>query len=465
MKFKLKNICSIIIVLVFFSYLKAQDTLLIGETYVQIDTLYTGLDVPWEIKYADDGYLWFTERIGRVSRINTSTGVKEDLLDISGNVLQNLESGLLGMELHPNFEEHPEVFLAYTYAPFVGVTERIVKYTFNGTALVNEETLLDGIIGNSTHNGCRLLILPDTTMLLSTGDAQDLSTPQDTGSLNGKILRLNLDGTIPADNPFPNNPVYSYGLRNTQGIALLPDGKIMISEHGPATDDEVQLLLKGRNYGWPNVEGVCNTPAEVTFCTDNDVVEPLIAYTPTIAPSDLIYYENENFPEFHQAVLMTVLKDKELRVLKFNSDFTEVVSDSAYFENLFGRLRDVAIGGNKEIYLATNGQSWSNSDPNTHSIVKLTPLTESVEVSIQNEKNKHLSLYPNPASNKVFLNFDGENKALNIKIYNSIGSMISNQIVEENQSIDVSTLANGSFYLEVELGDNTKVAQKLLIAR
>ena len=158
------------------------------------------------------------------------------------------------MVLHPNFATTPEVFIAYTYGSFSNLKEKLVKYIYNGTSLVNPVVILDNIVGNTTHNGSRLIILADNTLLFSTGDAQNTAFPQDINELNGKLLRINLDGSIPNNNPIAGNPVYSNGHRNVQGLLLHPNGKIYMSEHGASTDYEFQIAEMGKNYGWPNVE-------------------------------------------------------------------------------------------------------------------------------------------------------------------------------------------------------------------
>ncbi len=440
---------------------KAQTTMQIGTTTVQVDTLITGIDIPWEIIYTPDGYIWMTERKGVVSRINIATGVREILLDITTTVTQQAESGLLGMALHPNFENVPEVFLAYTYTPVSSIKEKIVKYTFNGTALINEVVLLDDIIGNGTHNGCRLLFLSDNTLLATTGDVQNPNLAQNLTSHNGKILRLNTDGSIPIDNPILGSYVYAFGFRNTQGLATLPNNTIIMSEHGASTEDEIQLLIPNRNYGWPNVEGYCNTTTEITFCNANNVVEPLKTYTPTIAPSDMVFYTNNSFPEWDSCVLMTVLKDKELRAYKMNNGFTSILSDDVYFENVFGRLRVIAIGANKEIYLATNGQSWSNIDPNTHSIIRITPPAPTNSVNTI-ENSGQVSFFPNPTKGLVSIK---NNNAISIKEYrvvNTIGLAVV--VVDGNaKEIDLSIFTKGVYIIQVVYTDNTISFQKIIL--
>jgi glucose/arabinose dehydrogenase len=259
--------------------------------------------------------------------------------------------------------------------------ERLVYFTYNGSALINETVLIEGIQGNSTHNGSRLLFAPDGKLLMTTGDAQNLAAPQDLDHLSGKILRINDDGSIPADNPFPDSYVYTFGHRNAQGLAFSPQGVLYSSEHGPANDDEINIIEAGRNYGWPDVEGYCNTPDEITFCEQHNVREPITAWTPTIATSDIIYYNNSAIPEWKGSILLVLLKNKQVIELELSDDGMAISSQKQYFTDFWGRLRDVCLGPNGEIYLATNGSSWLNNEPFTHSIVKLVPPAASGDAS------------------------------------------------------------------------------------
>lgn len=439
----------------------AQSTITIGTTTVTVDTVASGLDIPWEITWGPDNHIWTTERKGIVSRINPVTKTKTQILDITSIVYQQAESGLLGLALHPDFTNTPEVFLAYTFGTFSNIRERLVKYTYNGSSLVSPVILIDSIIGNTTHDGARLVFLPDTTLLMTTGDAQNTSLPQNLNSLSGKVLRLNTDGSIPADNPITNSYVYSFGHRNAQGMMLHPNGKVYISEHGASTDDEFQILYAGRNYGWPNVEGFCDTPGEQTFCTANNVVEPLVAWSPTIAPSDMVYYSNAAFPEFHDAILMTVLKDKKVITLKLNAAGDSVVSQTHYLTNTFQRLRDICIGNNKEIYLATNGASWSNTNPNTHLIVRLTP---PVSTSGLNEiQNNSIKIYPNPFNE--FITIESiDTSDLFIQINDLSGRNCLNKRINSNlQRIDVSSLVKGVYIVSLnDSAGNILLTQKLI---
>lgn len=444
---------------------KAQSSLQIGNTTVQVDTLITGLDVPWEITY-HDGYIWMTERKGIVSRVDINTGIKQVILNLTTSVIQQSESGLLGMALHPDFSNTPEVFMAYTYSSSGNIRERIVKYTWNGTTLINPVILLNNLPGNSTHNGCRLFFLPDGTMLASTGDTQNPNYPQNLTALNGKMLRMNPDGTVPPDNPFPGSLVYSFGHRNVQGVCILPNDSILLSEHGASTDDEVQFLYYGRNYGWPNVEGFCNTSTEITFCNNNNVVEPIIAYTPTIAPSDLLYYTNPNFPEWDSCVIMTVLKDKHVRALKMNAPYDTITSNTIYLNNLFGRLRDITIGPNNEIYIATNGASWANTDPNTHSIIRITPPNPTTGQG-NTLPTPTIEAFPNPAHSTLNIRLQHINLQDNMKlqIENMLGQCVySAPLKQSSLSLDLAGL-KGVYLLRIIEGDSKSIAVKKFVSQ
>ena len=223
----------------------SQDIITVGNTELEVREVTSGLDVPWEMKWGPDGFLWITERDGLVSRINVDTGEKNVILDITNQVWQSSEAGLLGMEIHPEFNSgSPYVFLVYTYLSS-GQKEKVVYYEYdaNNDQLINETVLLGNIPANPTHSGSRLLILDDLTMLVTTGDVQDWMDSQNLDVLSGKTLRMSVDisggtaGFIPSDNPIPNSYVWSWGHRNAQGLALAPNGKIYSSEHGPSNDD------------------------------------------------------------------------------------------------------------------------------------------------------------------------------------------------------------------------------------
>lgn len=310
------------------------------------------LSNPWEIIYGPDNFIWLTEKAGKISRVNPENGQVNALLTIT-DVRVNGEGGLLGMVLHPDFSNSPFVYVVYCYG--TNYKAKVVRYSYNNGSLINPQILIDQIPAAAIHNGSRLLI-NSNKIYITTGDAADTSTPQNVNSLAGKILRLNLDGSIPADNPIPNNPIWSYGHRNAQGIVMVGN-KLFSSEHGPDSDDEINLIEKGRNYGWPNVKGLCNETAEQAFCGTNNIAEPLITWTPTIAPSGLTYYNSNYIPQFKNSLLLALLKDSKLMQLKLNIDQTKIESTKNYYVNEFGRLRAVCQSPEGKIYICTSNGS------------------------------------------------------------------------------------------------------------
>ncbi|MBO6515039.1 MAG: PQQ-dependent sugar dehydrogenase [Bacteroidia bacterium] len=379
------------LILAFFTLkTEAQTTYTLDSTVVTARVIKDSLDIPWEIIWGPDSNIWVTERFGRVSRINPETGQTAVLLDMSDQVYERAETGMLGMVLHPDFSNNPHVFIAYTYVSNSSIRERVVRFNYSNDTLFPADTLIEDIPGNTTHVGCRLIILPDNTLLMSTGDAQNQALPLNKNSVVGKILRMNLDGSVPADNPNPNSVVWSYGHRNAQGLWLAPNGILYSSEHGPTTDDELNILKPAANYGWPRVHGLCDSPPEDAYCDTANVSEPLAIWTPTIAPSDIIWYDHPSIPEWRGKLLMTVLKDKSLIAFTFNATGDSVIRQTTYFQNQLQRLRDICVSPEGKVYLATSGDRWANDKPFTHTIVELSNdsyvsvnnITKDVEVRI-----------------------------------------------------------------------------------
>ncbi|MFD1257582.1 PQQ-dependent sugar dehydrogenase [Mucilaginibacter terrae] len=323
-----------------------------GDTELTTQVLTQQLVFPWEILWGADNMLWITERGGKISRVNPNNGQINPLLTIA-DVKSQGEGGLLGMALHPDFANTPQLFVAYNYDKSGIYTEKIVRYTYNGTALVNPVTLLDNVPAANNHNGCRLAISPDLKLYITTGDATVASQAQNLNSLSGKILRINLDGSIPADNPTAGSPVWSYGHRNAQGL-VFANNRLYSSEHGNTTDDEVNMIQKGRNFGWPNVEGFCSTGTEPAFCNTNNVAEPIQAWSPTIAPSGMDYYNSDAIPQWKNSLLLAILKGTELLQLKLNTAGDKVETVNTFYKSTYGRLRDVCVSPDGKVYMITS---------------------------------------------------------------------------------------------------------------
>lgn len=339
-----------------------------GDTELGITSVATNLNVPWEIAWGPDGQIWFTQQSGTVSKVDPHSGKITHLLAVA-DVYRKRTLGMLGMAVSLD-KKNPYVFIDYTVekdsakqgTPEWG-SSRLVRYRYNEKM----DTLTDPFImlevpsagSKNGHNGSRVDISPDGRVFWTTGEIFFHELAQDTSSPNGKILRLNMDGTIPADNPFPENPVWSLGHRNSQGLVFTPDGVLISVEHGEASDDELNIIRKGKNYGWPGVEGMCNLPGEIVFCDSMHVVEPIMDWTPTIAPSGIDYYNSKRIPAWTHSVLMATLKDMSLRVLKLNPGEDSVVSEKIYFKGYFGRLRDICISPDGDVYVSTSNRDWN----------------------------------------------------------------------------------------------------------
>lgn len=322
-----------------------------GDAVIKDTVITTGLNYPWEILWGADNFIWMTERGGKISRINPATGAVSLLHTVTEAVANN-EGGLLGMVLHPDFTANPHVFVAYNYNSG-GYKEKVVRFTYTGTALTNPVTIIENIAASGIHNGCRLLITPDLKLYITTGDASNTALPQNISSLSGKVLRLNLDGTVPADNPVAGNAYWSFGHRNPQGL-VFANNILYSSEHGPSTDDEVNIIEKGRNYGWPNVPGYCDAGAEQTFCTANNVKEPIKTWTPTTAACGLDYYNANLIPQWKNSLLMVALKDTRMYQMKLDGTFRTISATNEFFVNKYGRMRDLCISPAGKVYICTS---------------------------------------------------------------------------------------------------------------
>jgi PQQ-dependent dehydrogenase (s-GDH family) len=322
---------------------------------IQTKILVENLTNPWEIIWGPDNQIWMTERGGKLSRVNPQNGLITPVFT-NKEVEERGEGGMLGMVLHPQFSLSPYVYIAYDYNKEGNYLGKIVRYGYDGKTLIDPLILLDNITAAGIHNGCRLLITPDMKLFITTGDASNSSRSQNLSSVNGKILRINLDGSIPSDNPFKGSPVWSFGHRNAQGL-VYANNILYSSEHGPDSDDEVNIIEKGRNYGWPNVKGFCND-AERTFCSANNVMEPLEAWSPTLAVCGLDFYNKDLIPQWKNSLLMCTLKASKLVQLKLNETNRAIIKTTNFFNDSFGRLRDLCISPEGKVFICTsNGRN------------------------------------------------------------------------------------------------------------
>lgn len=409
-----------------------------GEPFT-FRVLTTGLADPYEVTMGPDGFLWVTEKTGkRVTRVNPSDGSKSTVATIADVYSTESQDGLLGMAFQANFlKGNNDVYLAYTYdADPSGEVDRrtkITRSTYDPAAhtLSQSIDLITDLPASTDHNSGRLLVGPDQKLYYSIGDqgnnqfrrfcnpirAQDRPTAVDVVDRNwatyaGKTLRLNLDGSIPTDNPVIRglrSHVYSYGHRNPQGMVFGPGGRLLSAEHGPKSDDEINHIKAGGNYGWPSVSGFRDDKAYVyanwsastdpacaslrynnftippsvpqqreTAWTSPDYVEPMTTlYTvpdgynfqdpacgdqayicwPSIAPSSMDYVpaNQGTFAGWRNSLLVTSLKKGTLYSMRLTPDGSSVAGDVTEFFKTTNRYRDLALSPDyRTVYLATD---------------------------------------------------------------------------------------------------------------
>ncbi|WP_055447045.1 PQQ-dependent sugar dehydrogenase [Lacinutrix mariniflava] len=413
------------------------------------------LDFPWEITYAPDDNLWITERKGeKIVNFNITNSTISTMIDLNSKIETSKQGGLMGMAIHPdlyndiNTLTNNYVFASYTYNDGGTLKTRIVRLLYNSVSgLLTEDTstgnangsIVEGMPGSGDHNSGRLIFGPDLKLYYTIGDqganqfdnacdpilAQVLPTSAtDFDSYPGKTLRINTDGTVPTDNPTFNSVqshVYTYGHRNAQGIIFAQDGTLYNSEHGAKVDDELNKVIAGKNYGWPEIAGYydnmaytycnwsslggsCNAgdfsdhncPNGATTATEfesfpiappSDFQPPIGTYNsttnvdppggflswPSIAPSSIDIHETGNIPCWDRSLLIPSLKRGTIFRAKLTADGNDVVDD--YYEELHSsddRYRDIAISPDGLTIYAVTDNSGGTSGPSSGGFVTIT---------------------------------------------------------------------------------------------
>lgn len=326
----------------------------------RVETVATGLVVPWSMVFTPDNRMLITERPGRV-RVFQDGRLREKPLAVLDDVETKSESGLMGMTLHPRFAENRFLYLAYAYADD-GVKVRVVRFRETGDALADRKLIIEGIPAAQYHAGTRLRFGPDGKLYVTTGDAAQRRLAQQLDTLAGKTLRLNDDGTIPPDNPFVNREgargeIWSYGHRNSQGIDFQPGTGFMFqTEHGPSGfdgpggGDEVNVVERGKNYGWPVIHH---------RETGAGMVEPLLEYTPAVAPASGTFYSGTLFPQYANNFLFGNLRGET--IIRLVLDGRRVLKQERMLEGVYGRIREVTVGPDGAIYFSTSNRDGRGS--------------------------------------------------------------------------------------------------------
>lgn len=352
-----------------------------------VETVASGLQVPWDIAFAPDGRLFVTERAGRVRVIQDGKLLEQPMLTVDTGWKMSAENGLMGMCLHPDFAKNHFVYLAYGHKTDNDI--RVVRYTESANTLSDPKVILSGLPAGPNHAGCRVRFGPDGKLYITAGESFKGELAQDLTSLGGKIHRVNDDGTIPTDNPF-NTPegkekgwrpeIWSYGNRNPQGIVWNDKGEMIECEHGPSGEagrnpedfggDEINIIEKGKNYGWNQIHHDMTKPG---------MVSPIRQYTPALAPASITFYNANLFPAWKGSYFFGALgglrgTGAEPGLYHIEIKDAKVVKEERFLADI-GRVRFVTAGPDGYLYVTTSnmdGRALSKPEGDDR-VLKLVP--------------------------------------------------------------------------------------------
>lgn len=331
-----------------------------GTVEVRAETVVEGLDVPWGIGFLPDGSMLITERAGRIRLVKDGRLVQDPVASMDDS--ETSEGGLLGILVHPEFSANRQFFIYRTIHPEQGdLINRVERWILSEDHLTarRDIVVLDNIPAARYHNGGRMRFGPDGKLYVGTGDTRQPNLAQDPESLAGKLLRINLDGSIPEDNPFPGSPVYLLGIRNTQGFDWPNDSTIWLTDHGPSGElgrsghDEVNITSAGDNLGWPTIYG----------CERGEgMVSPSITWARSNPPGGAIIYTGNAISEWTGSLIIGVLGWKHLQRIDLD-DNGNVDVNEVYFRDEYGRFRDVVMGPDSDLYVTTSNCDGRGSCP------------------------------------------------------------------------------------------------------
>ncbi len=331
---------------------------------LRVDVLVDGLDHPWSLAFLPDGRKLVTERAGRLRIVNADwTLDPEPVSGLPSSLDTNGQGGLHDVVPHPDFARNGLVYLAYAGRGDGGHGTELARGRLDGHRLVDTQVLFRALpkSGGGRHFGGRVVLDGNGHVFLTLGDRGDRPRAQDLGDHAGSVIRLNEDGSVPADNPFVNRPgarpeIYTYGNRNVQGAALNPwTSEVWTHEHGPQGGDEVNVIRAGTNYGWPVITYGVNyfIGTSIGEGTHKEgMAQPLHYWDPSIAPSGMAFYDGDRFPEWRGNLLVGSLKFRLLARLELDGE--KVVHEERLLEDELGRIRDVRVGPDGHVYLVTD---------------------------------------------------------------------------------------------------------------
>jgi glucose/arabinose dehydrogenase len=342
---------------------------------VRVDEWVRNLEVPWSLVFLPDGRALVSERPGRIRLIKNGVLHKEPYARLDVNHAG--EGGLMGLAVHPDFPKQPYIYAMHTYKKNGSVFNRVVRLRDGKDRGTFDKIIIDNIPGARNHNGGRIGFGPDRLLYITTGETFEADLSQDRASLGGKILRVTPEGQIPPDNPFGDSPVYAYGLRNPQGMAWHPrTGSLFVSDHGPSGErlrfgnDEVNVIVKGGNYGWPRVIGTGR---------QKEYIDPIVLWEKATPPAGITFYNGDLLKKFKGDLFVATLKSRTLIRIVLDKDAEKIVRMERWFatdgnSGKYGRLRDVVVGPDGALYfLSSNRDGRGDPLPGDDKIYRIVP--------------------------------------------------------------------------------------------
>jgi len=331
---------------------------------IKVEIWIENLEIPWSLVFLKDGRALVSERSGSIRLIKNGKLQNEPYAKI--DVAHIGEGGLMGLAVHPDFPKKPFIYAMHTYKKEDSLYNRVIRLRDAKDKGIVDKIVIDKIPGGRLHNGGRIAFGPDGMLYITTGEIFEADLAQDLRSYGGKILRITPDGDIPKNNPFKDSPVYSYGHRNPQGIAWHPEANdLFSSEHGPSGEflrfgnDEINIIQKGKNYGWPDVIGRGKKP---------QYVDPFILWEKTTPPSGMTFYQGERLRHLRGDLFVATLGAEALIRIRLKKEVSNyrVIRIERWFSRdykrgRYGRLRDVVEGPDGALYFLTNNRDGRGS--------------------------------------------------------------------------------------------------------
>jgi aldose sugar dehydrogenase len=324
-----------------------------GPSSVQLttETMASGLTVPWSLQFAPDDRLFFTEQKGDLRVLSNGMVQAAPVYDRTSVSLGGLD-GMTGMALDPDFVNNHHIYVFYCFGQIPNEHCRVERLLENNGTATLDKVLLDFTTVDRDHIGGRLKVGPDSLLYLTTGDQRDLALPQDPSSFAGKILRMDFDGNAMGAG-LANAYVLALGFRDPEGLAWDSSGALYATDHGPTSNDEVNLIQMGQNYGWPTCVATCNNP---------QFTDPVKLWSPeTAAPSGATFYDGTVIPQWTGSMLIALLGlsnntyAHHLHRIQFTQPGgSQIASEEVLFKDQFGRLRDVVEGPDGFVYFSSS---------------------------------------------------------------------------------------------------------------